>query len=54
MALHAAFAQVLDASGAAKYIESSWHDMEWVHMLATDGSTHAHLLHVALWKLIMV
>ncbi|KAF8329388.1 uncharacterized protein EI90DRAFT_1386762 [Cantharellus anzutake] len=46
LALHAAFAHVLDVSGAGEYIESAWHNRDWICVLAEDGSTDTHFLHL--------
>lgn len=39
LALHAAFARVLHASGAAEYFDEAWHDPEVIRVLARDGSS---------------
>lgn len=39
LAIHAAFARVFHASGAAEYIDSIWRDMGNTRVLSSDGST---------------
>ena len=44
LALHAAFARVFYASGAAEYIEQIWRDPSAVHQLRSNGSSDAATL----------
>lgn len=39
LALHAAFARVLYASGAAEHFEKTWRDLQGLRVLARDGSS---------------
>ncbi|KAF9522290.1 hypothetical protein CPB83DRAFT_864672 [Crepidotus variabilis] len=54
LGLHAAFANVLNASGAGEYIDSCWRDMDDIRVLSPDGATSLHSLNLALPRLVTV